>query len=95
MKTHKRQIQIRDTCPRCDGSGVEYSLLWAAFSSKFKAMGTEPTDQDEQKFFEDYGFYGKERPPEEEDCGECEGTGWIYAWADVEEFIKAYTEVQR
>ena len=75
-------------CVSCDGKGIVYDPLWSEFWRDFKR------DQKNIKFLDeiaDQWFLartGKESPPEECECSECDGLGEVTKEIDLEAALK-------
>ena len=74
----KMEIQIRYTCPTCEGQGEVLSPEWATWHVQ---------DNSESAWVDSYGAWLTAPPmpsgPEEPPCGACDGTGWQYEWKAI------------
>ena len=90
--TPETTVAVTQTCPTCKGTKTIANPSWAEFNSAVK-VGRANLETMEQ-WFRDRGeatrkaAMGREYwalPPEEETCGECEGTGRIHKSATLQE----------
>lgn len=86
------QILTKDKCPECNGVGLLTNNFWAIFYPQDegykKQYGEYMTEEQVKAFFKDkFGCY--KLPPEEEQCGECEGKGEVEKWITLKELDKA------
>lgn len=68
----------RETCPCCKGSKYLEHPLWNAYGEWRMSLEQEtPSDVQERLWWEEMGFWGDERPPEEYECDDCDGRGYV------------------
>lgn len=90
-------ILTKDKCPECDGAGLLTNNYWSIFYPQDEAYKKEhgeymSEDQTKLFFMEKFGCY--KLPPEEEQCGECEGKGTVENWLSIEDLQKALYSLQ-
>lgn len=73
----KFQIRARRECQKCHGSGIIDHPLWSEF---YAFVRTNP-----EAWWIDRGYAPTQLPPEEIECDECDGTGYVEFWLDVAE----------
>lgn len=67
----------RETCPKCKGSKYLEHPIWNAYGEWRMSLEQEiPSESQERLWWEEQGFWGHERPPEEYECDDCAGRGY-------------------
>lgn len=80
------QILTKSKCQECDGHGVVTSHIWNEFF-EIESKSNRAWEQEEvEEWFRERG-YGK-LTPEEPTCIECEGTGEIEKWMDIQKVLE-------
>jgi len=86
------EVQIRETCKECGGSGIIsnplYEDLLKLDRKKKKEKGRYLTNEEVEEWFSNQGYDPKKPPPEEYGCDNCGGTGKTTRWISIEEFKK-------
>jgi len=86
------EVQIRETCKSCGGSGFVsnpiYEELLELDRKTKKEKGRYLTNYEVDEWWSKRGYNPLEPPPEEYDCDDCEGAGQRTRWITLEEFKK-------
>lgn len=91
------EIQVRDKCPYCNGTGLIQNPIWTAYWDCHKSRALN-NDEEMEKWFRAQGaivYYKGPQvtevelfPDEEITCPGCEGTGVRYDWVDISIILK-------
>lgn len=80
------QILTKEKCKECNGYGVVSGPIWNEFF-EIESKSDRAWEQEEvDNWFRERG-YGT-LPPEELTCCECEGTGEIQRWMDIQKVLE-------
>jgi hypothetical protein len=80
------QVLTKCKCKECDGAGVVSSHIWNEFFEIEKESKEAWEMEKVEQWFRERG-YGK-LPPEEPTCCECEGSGEIERWMDIQQVLE-------
>lgn len=85
-------IQFRETCPTCDGSGYVASSFWEKFYEREREyVANNKPDPDElsdvlEGWLREMGYSGyndRRLPSEQPTCSRCAGKGTVVEWASI------------
>jgi len=80
------QILTKSKCQECDGHGVVSSHIWNEFF-EIESKSERAWEQKEvDEWFRQRGY--AKLPPEEPTCHECEGSGEIQKWMDIQKVLE-------